>query len=36
MVDHPFKVSPQPYPPIPAAYPSYCQIGPRAPDGGAP
>jgi hypothetical protein len=36
MVDHPFKVSPQPYPPIPAVYPSYCQIGPRSPDGGAP
>ena len=34
--DHPFGVSPQPYPPIPAVYPSYCQIGPRAPDGGAP
>jgi hypothetical protein len=34
--DHPFKVSPQPYPPIPSVYPSYCQIGPRAPDGGAP
>jgi hypothetical protein len=36
MLDHPFKVSPQPYPPIPAVYPSYCQIGPRAADGGAP
>jgi poly(3-hydroxybutyrate) depolymerase len=36
MVDHPFKVSPQPYPPIPAVYPSYCQIGPRTADGGAP
>jgi hypothetical protein len=35
MVDHPFKVSPQPYPPIPAVYPSYCEIGPREPDGGA-
>jgi hypothetical protein len=34
--DHPFKVSPQPYPPIPAVFPSYCQIGPRAADGGAP
>jgi hypothetical protein len=34
--DHPFKVKPQPYPPIPAVYPSYCQIGPRAADGGAP
>jgi len=36
MLDHPFKVKPQPYPPIPAVYPSYCQIGPRAADGGAP
>lgn len=36
MVDHPFKVSPQPYPPIPAVYPSYCEIGPRAADGGVP
>jgi hypothetical protein len=35
MVDHPFKVSPQPYPPIPAVYPSYCAIGPRGADGGA-
>ncbi len=34
--DHPFKVSPQPYPPIPSVFPSYCQIGPRAADGGAP
>jgi len=34
--DHPFKVSPQPYPPIPAVFPSYCQVGPRAADGGAP
>jgi hypothetical protein len=34
--DHPFKVAPQPYPPIPAVFPSYCQIGPRAGDGGAP
>jgi poly(3-hydroxybutyrate) depolymerase len=36
MVDHPFKVSPQPYPPIPTVYPSYCVIGPRGADGGAP
>jgi hypothetical protein len=36
MLDHPFKVSKQPYPPIPSVYPSYCQIGPRAADGGAP
>ena len=35
-VDHPFKVSPQPYPPIPGVYPSYCVIGPRNADGGAP
>jgi hypothetical protein len=34
--DHPFKVSPQPYPPIPAVFPSYCVIGPRAADGGTP
>jgi hypothetical protein len=34
--DHPFKVSTQPYPPIPAVFPRYCQIGPRAADGGAP
>ncbi len=36
--DHPFKVSPQPYTkaPLPSVYPSYCQIGPRAADGGAP
>jgi poly(3-hydroxybutyrate) depolymerase len=34
--DHPFKVSPQPYPPLPAVFPSYCQIGPRLADGGAP
>jgi hypothetical protein len=32
--DHPWKVSPQPYPPIPAVYPSYCEIGPREADGG--
>ena len=36
MLDHPFKVAKQPYPPIPSVYPSYCQIGPRAADGGAP
>ncbi len=36
MKDHPFKVATQPYPPIPSVYPSYCQIGPRAADGGAP
>jgi predicted esterase len=35
-VDHPFKVSPQPYPPIPAVFPSYCVVGPRGADGGAP
>jgi hypothetical protein len=34
--DHPFKVAKQPYPPIPSVFPSYCQIGPRAADGGAP
>ncbi|MGO9837999.1 MAG: hypothetical protein ACLP1X_27775 [Polyangiaceae bacterium] len=34
--DHPFKVSPQPYPPIPTVFPSYCVIGPRAADGGTP
>ncbi|HLK40464.1 MAG TPA: hypothetical protein VKU41_27115, partial [Polyangiaceae bacterium] len=34
--DHPFKVKPQPYPPIPAVFPSYCKIGPRLADGGAP
>ncbi|HEX4445912.1 MAG TPA: hypothetical protein VH044_04225 [Polyangiaceae bacterium] len=34
--DHPFKVAKQPYPPIPAVFPAYCQIGPRAADGGAP
>jgi poly(3-hydroxybutyrate) depolymerase len=34
--DHPFKVKPEPYPPIPSIYPSYCKVGPRAPDGGAP
>jgi hypothetical protein len=33
--DHPFKVKPQPYPPIPAVFPSYCKVGPRAADGGA-
>jgi hypothetical protein len=32
--DHPWKVSPQPYPPIPTVYPSYCVIGPREADGG--
>jgi len=36
MKDHPFKVVKQPYPPIPSVYPSYCQIGPRAADGGVP
>ncbi len=36
MKDHPFKVVKQPYPPIPSVYPSYCLIGPRAADGGAP
>jgi len=36
MVDHPFKVAKEPYPPIPSVFPSYCQIGPRAADGGAP
>ena len=34
--DHPFQVATQPYPPIPSVFPSYCQIGPRAADGGAP
>jgi hypothetical protein len=34
--DHPFGVKPQPYPPIPAVFPSYCKIGPRLADGGAP
>jgi poly(3-hydroxybutyrate) depolymerase len=34
--DHPFKVSPNPYPPLPSVFPSYCQIGPRGADGGAP
>ncbi len=34
--DHPFKTKPEPYPPIPSVYPSYCQIGPRGADGGAP
>jgi hypothetical protein len=34
--DHPFKVKPQPYPPLPAVFPSDCQIGPREADGGAP
>ena len=34
--DHPFKVATQPYPPIPSVFPSYCQIGPRAADGGPP
>jgi predicted esterase len=24
--DHPFKVSPQPYPPLPAVFPSYCKV----------
>jgi hypothetical protein len=33
--DHPFKVKPQPYPPIPAVFPSYCVIGPRNADGSA-
>jgi hypothetical protein len=36
MEDHPFRVTKQPYPPIPSVYPSYCQIGPRTADGGAP
>ena len=35
--DHPFKVSPQPYTTtLPSVYPSYCKIGPRLADGGAP
>jgi poly(3-hydroxybutyrate) depolymerase len=35
--DHPFKVKPEPYKaPLPSVFPSYCQIGPRAADGGAP
>jgi hypothetical protein len=34
--DHPFKVTPQPYPPIPSVFPAYCAVGPRAADGGAP
>jgi poly(3-hydroxybutyrate) depolymerase len=34
--DHPFRVSPQPYPPLPSVFPTYCQIGPRLGDGGAP
>jgi hypothetical protein len=34
--DHPFQVATQPYPPIPSVFPSYCQIGPRLADGGAP
>lgn len=34
--DHPFQVEKQPYPPIPSVFPSYCQIGPRLADGGAP
>jgi hypothetical protein len=33
-VDHPFRVSPQPYPPIPSVFPTYCVIGPRSADGG--
>jgi hypothetical protein len=33
--DQPFKVATQPYPPLPAVFPSYCAIGPRAGDGGA-
>jgi hypothetical protein len=35
-LDHPFKGTPQPYPPLPSVFPSYCQIGPRLGDGGAP
>ncbi len=35
--DHPFKVSPQPYTTtLPSIYPSYCKVGPRLADGGAP
>ncbi len=34
--DHPFKVKPEPYPPLPSVFPSYCKIGPRLADGGAP
>jgi hypothetical protein len=35
--DHPFKVKPEPYKaPLSSVYPSYCAIGPRGADGGAP
>jgi hypothetical protein len=35
--DHPFKVKPEPYTgTLPSVFPSYCKIGPRLPDGGAP
>ena len=36
LLDHPYKVAPQPYPPMPAVFPTYCVVGPRAGDGGAP
>jgi hypothetical protein len=35
--DHPFKVKPEPYTgTLPSVFPSYCKIGPRLADGGAP
>jgi len=35
--DHPFKIKPEPYKaPLPSVYPSYCVVGPRGADGGAP
>ena len=35
--DHPFKVKPEPYTStLPSVFPSYCKIGPRLADGGAP
>jgi hypothetical protein len=33
--DHPFGARP-PYSPVPSVFPSYCQVGPRLADGGAP
>jgi hypothetical protein len=37
MKDHPFKVKPEPYlNGLPMDFPDYCQIGPRAADGGPP
>jgi poly(3-hydroxybutyrate) depolymerase len=36
-LDHPFKIQPEPYKaPLPSVFPSYCAIGPRGADGGAP